>query len=140
MIGFDMRPTGLNLDTYLNHTGLGLSERNNVILTLQDIARDGYRGAVDSAFSFREEFRDIDRALEKLSYRSRTLPAETFQKKYGQIQEDAKVLARHILHEKVRIRREPSAAERNRVVNHKEQVATPITPKRPSSKTVKPKL
>lgn len=140
MIGFDMHPTGQNLDTYLNHTGLGLSERNNDILTLQDIARDGYRGAVDSAFSFREEFRDIDRALEKLSYRSRTLPAETFQKKYGQIQEDAKVLARHILREKVRIRREPSVAERNRVVNHKEQVATPTTPKRPSSKTVKPKL
>ena len=86
------------------------------------------------------KYDEIDRALEKLSYRSRTLPAETFQKKYGQIQEDAKVLARHILREKVRIRREPSVAERSRVVNHKEQVATPTTPKRPSSKTVKPKL
>lgn len=145
IIGFDMRPTGQNLDTYLNHTGLQLSACNNDILTLADIAQDGYRRAAGGAFSFREEFRDIDRALEKLSHRSRMLPAETFQKKYGQIQEDAKALARHILHEVIRIRREPSAIVRNRLENHRTQVTTsegkaPAVTSRTTRKTVKPKL
>lgn len=140
MIGFDMRPAGCNLDTYLSHTGLRLSERNNDILTLQDIAQDGYRRAADNTFSFRGEFRSIDRALEKLSHRSRIFPAETFRDRYAQIQEDAKALARHILREVIRIRRESSVAERNRMANHKEQAATPAAPKRQSTKTVKPKL
>lgn len=140
MIGFDMRPAGYNLDTFLSHTGLRLSERNNDILTLQDIAQEGYRRAAGDTFSFRGEFRSIDRALEKLSHRSRILPAETFRDRYAQIQEDAKALARHILREVIRIRREPSVAERNRMANHKEQAATPAAPKRQSTKTVKPKL
>ncbi|MFQ8805499.1 MAG: hypothetical protein ACLR8Y_10755 [Alistipes indistinctus] len=50
--------------------------------------------------------------MEKLSHRSRILPAETFRDRYAQIQEDAKALARHILREVIRIRREPSVAER----------------------------
>lgn len=140
IIGFDMRPTGQNLDTYLNHTGLQLSACNNDILTLADIAQDGYRRAAGGAFSFWDEFRDIDRALEKLNRRSRTLTADVFGEKYGQIQEDAKALARHLLHEVIRIRREPSAAVRNRLENHKEQVTTPASSKRISSQTVKPKL
>ena len=106
MIGFDMRPNCPNLDTFLSHTGVGLSDFNNDIFTLESIVRDGYIGSQGMHFSYEKEFRFIEAALSELRRDSRNNPRYPFKEKYEQLQNNAKQLAHRILHRDMNLRTE----------------------------------
>ena len=97
MIGFDMRPTCQNLDTFLGHTGTSLSAHNDKIMMLESIARDGYNRSDGENFPYRKEFRDIEESIRKMQRESRNNSSYPFKEKYDQIQEQARQLARNIL-------------------------------------------
>ena len=106
MIGFDMRPNCPNLDTFLSHTGVGLSDFNNDIFTLESFVRDGYIGSQGMHFSYEKEFRFMETALSELRRDSRNNPRYPFKEKYEQLQNNAKQLAHRILHRDMNLRTE----------------------------------
>lgn len=109
IIGYDMRPTCRNLDTFLCSAGVEISARNSNILLLDSIVRDGYSGIHSENFSYQKEFQSIEMALPKLRHESLVYP--THKEKFNEIQYQARQIASRILQQDIQPRAELTPAQ-----------------------------
>ena len=136
MIGFDMRPNCPNLDTFLSHTGAGLSEYNNNTLILDSIARDGYIGSHGVHFSYEKKFQFMETALKELRRESRNNPQYPLKEQYELLQNNAKQLAHQIL-QNMHLRAEQTPKQMLRRLHTKPAVRESRTRKTVPQKTAK---
>lgn len=108
-VQFDMRPSIDNLDRFVTENMLGLSGRNYDIMTLQGIAEEGYHPmAVSNSFSYLKEFSKIDRELKHVEDAKGLSAFFPYDQQYKLVQDDAKLKARYLLDNVVRVRKDLS--------------------------------
>ena len=111
IIGYDMRPTCRNLDTFLCSAGVEISARNSNILLLDSIVRDGYSGIHSGNFSYQKEFHPVETGLHKLRHESMGLSICLHRERYEEIQNQARQIACRILQQDIQPRAELTPAQ-----------------------------